>query len=164
MRFALVLCLLVGCKKDHQDAPPPPTPEPVAVAPAPGPAPAPVDPAVFERVTKETLEYTYQMVPLLAAFDGDCVAQVERMKKLEPLVQKIREDNALAGDDVDLKIKDYMRAHKAEVVEHMNAALAATKLTKEQLEQKDAAIKQKCGDDPAYKEEMNRIGVMKKQT
>lgn len=161
MRLALALCLLVACKKDHQDAPPAPTPEPVAVAPAP--APAAVDPALFERVTQETLEYTYQMVPLLAAFDGDCAAQIERMKKLEPLVQKIREDSALVGDDVDLKIKDYMRAHKAEVVEHMTAALAATKLTKDQLEQKDAAIKTKCGDDPAYKEEMNRIGVMKKR-
>jgi hypothetical protein len=159
MRFALVLCLLIGCKKDHQDAPAAPAPEPVAVAPA---APA-VDPAVLDRVTQETLEYTFQMVPLLASFDGDCAAQIERMKKLEPLVQKIRDDNALAGPDVDVKIKSYMRAHKDEVVAKMNAQLVAVKLSKEQLEQKDAAIKAKCGEDPAYKDEMNRIGVMRKK-
>jgi hypothetical protein len=157
MRIVLVLCLLVGCKKDHQDAPAAPSPEPVAVAPA-------VDPAVLDRVTQETIEYTYQMVPLLASFDGDCAAQIERMKKLEPLVQKIRDDNALAGDGVDVKIKDYMRAHKDEVVAKMNAAIAATHLTKADLEQKDAEIKTKCGSDPAYNEEMNRIGVMRKKS
>jgi len=154
MRIVLVLCLLIGCKKDHQDAPAAPTPEPVAVAP---------DPTVLDRVAQETLEYTYQMVPLLASFDGDCAAQIERMKKLEPLVQQIRDDSALVGPDVDLRIKDHMRAHKDELVAKMNAAIAATHLTKDQLEQKDAAIKAKCGEDPAYKEEMNRIGVLRKK-
>jgi hypothetical protein len=161
MRIVLVLCLLVGCKKDHQDAPAAPAPEPVAVAPAPAPT---ADPAILDRVTQETLEYTYQMVPLLASFDGDCAAQIERMKKLEPLVQKIRDDNALAGPDVDVTIKSYMRAHRDEVVAKMNAAIAATHLTKDQLEQKDAAIKTKCGTDPAYNEEMNRIGVLRKKS
>src|SRR3954463_3852140 len=154
MRTVLILALLIACKKDHQDAPAAPAPEPVAVA---------SDPAVLDRVTQETLEYTFQMIPLLAAFDGDCAAQIERMKKLEPLVQKIRQDNELAGPGVDVKIKDYMRAHKDEVVAKMNAQIAAVKLTKDQLEQKDAAIKTKCGSDPAYQEEMNRIGVMKKR-
>jgi hypothetical protein len=158
MRTVLVLALLFACKKDHQDAAP--APEPVAVAPAPAAVP---DPAVLDRVTTETLEYTYQMIPLLASFDGDCAAQIERMKKLEPLVQKIRDDNALAGPDVDVKIKDYMRAHKDEVVAKMNAQIAAVHLTKDQIEQKDAEIKAKCGQDPAYQDEMNRIGVLRKK-
>jgi hypothetical protein len=56
-----------------------------------------------------------------------------------------------------------MMDHKAEVVGKMTAAITATKLTKPELEAKDAEIKAKCtGQD--YADEMNKIGVMKKKS
>ncbi len=93
----------------------------------PKPPPAPADPAVFERLTKETLEYTYQMIPLLAGFDGDCYYQIAAMTKLEPLVDKIRADTLVAGPDVNTRIKDYMKEHKQEVVDAINKQLDLAK-------------------------------------
>jgi hypothetical protein len=164
MRIALLvtLVLAVACKKDHEAAPVP------APLPAPGsaaePPPAPADPAVFERVTKETLEYTYQMIPLLAGFDGDCDHQIAAMTKLEPLVDKIRADTLAAGPDVDVRIKDYMKEHKQELVDAINKQLDLAKLSRADLELKDSDVKAKCGTNPKYQAEMNRIGVMKKKT
>lgn len=164
MRIALLAALVLafGCKKDHEAAPVP------APLPAPGsataPAPAPADPAALERVTKETLDYTYQMIPLLAGFDGDCDHQIAAMAKLEPLVDKIRADALAAGPDVDVRIKDYMKEHKNEVVDAINKQLDLAKLSRADLELKDSDVKAKCGSLPKYQAEMNRIGVMKKKS
>ena len=98
------------------------------------------------------------MVPLLAAFDGDCTAQVARMKKLEPLVDRIRDESAKASPDYDAKIQQYVMDHKAEIVGKIDAQLAAAKLTRPQLEAKDADIKAKC-TGPDYAAEMQRIAV-----
>ncbi len=174
MRSALVLTfvLAAGCKK-HEATPTAGAAEPVAVAktpPAGEPAGMPVgsaatagsDDAAFERLTRETLDYTYRMVPLLASFDGDCDAQIARMKQLEPLVQQIRDDEAAVAPDFNGRIKDYMQAHKAEVVAKIEEQLAAAHVTRPQLEAKEADIKAKC-TSPAFADEMNRIGVLKKQ-
>lgn len=164
MRTALLatLVFVLGCKKDHEAAPvPAPLPPPPT---APTTAPAPADPAAFERVTKETLEYTYQMIPLLAGFDGDCDHQIAAMAKLEPLVDKIRADTLAAGPDVDVRIKSYMMEHKSEVVDAINKQLDLAKLSRADLELKDSDVKAKCGTNPKYQAEMNRIGVMKKKT
>jgi hypothetical protein len=169
MRIVLVAALVsvLGCKKDHEAAPvPAPLPAPVAPgsAVAPAPAPAPANPAALDRVTKETLEYTYQMIPLLAGFDGNCEHQIAAMAKLEPLVDKIRADTLAAGPDVDARIKAYMMEHKQEVVDAINKQLDLAKLSRADLELKDSDVKAKCGSDPKYQAEMNRIGVMKKKT
>lgn len=169
MRIALLAALVLafGCKKDHENAPvPAPLPAPAAPgsAVAPAPAPAPGDPAAFERVTKETLEYTYRTIPLLAGFDGNCDHQIAAMAKLEPLVDKIREDTAAAGADVDTRIKSYMMEHKQEVVDAINKQLELAKMSRADLELKDSDVKAKCGTNPKYQAEMNRIGVMKKKT
>ena len=148
MRTALLAALVLafGCKKDHEAAPVP------APLPAPGsataPPPAPGDPAALERVTKETLDYTYQMIPLLAGFDGDCDHQIAAMAKLEPLVDKIRADALAAGPDVDVRIKDYMKEHKNEVVDAINKQLDLAKLSRADLELKDSDVKAKCGTNP----------------
>jgi hypothetical protein len=159
MRTALLATLVLGlgCKKDHEAAPVP------APLPAPSAPSAPADPAAFERVTKETLDYTYQMIPLLAGFDGDCDHQIAAMAKLEPLVDKIRADSLAAGPDLDVRIKDYMKEHKTEVVDAINKQLDLAKLTRADLELKDSDVKAKCGTLPKYQAEMNRIGVMKKK-
>ncbi|MEO6772300.1 MAG: hypothetical protein ABI467_04670 [Kofleriaceae bacterium] len=168
MRIALLALLLVfGCKKDHEAAPVPaplPAPTPSSAAPAPAPAPAPADPGVLERVTKETLDYTYRMIPLLAGFDGDCDHQIAAMAKLEPLVDQIRADSLAAGPDVGDRIKGYMREHKQEVVDAINKQLDLAKLSRADLELKDSDVKAKCGTNPKYQAEMNRIGVMRKKT
>jgi hypothetical protein len=164
MRTALLatLVFVLACKKDHEAAPvPAPLPAPPA---APTTAPAAADPAAFERVTKETLEYTYQMIPLLAGFDGDCDHQIAAMAKLEPLVDKIRADSLAAGPDLDVRIKSYMTEHKSEVVDAINKQLDLAKLSRADLELKDSDVKAKCGTNPKYQAEMNRIGVMKKKT
>jgi hypothetical protein len=107
------------------------------------------------------MTYTLRMVPLLAAWDGDCTKQIERMKQLEPAVQQIRADEEKVAPGFDDRIKQYMMAHKPEVVGQMQAAITATTLTQAQLAANDAAIKAKCtGQD--YADEMNKIGVMKK--
>jgi len=169
MRTVLLVALVLasGCKKDHEAAPAPTPLAPVTgsgAAPAPAPAPAPADPAAFERVTKETLDYTYQMIPLLAGFDGDCDHQIAAMAKLEPLVDKIRADTLAAGPDIDVRIKSYMMEHKQEVVDAINKQLELAKMSRADLEMKDADVKAKCGSNPKYQAEMNRIGVMKKKT
>ena len=164
MRTALLVALVLasGCKKDHEAAP---APAPLAPATGSAPAPpAPSDPAAVDRVTKETLEYTYQMIPLLAGFDGDCDHQIAAMAKLEPLVDKIRADTLAAGPGVDTKIKTYMMEHKQEVVDAINKQLDAAKMSRADLELKDSDVKAKCGSNPKYQAEMNRIGVMKKKT
>jgi hypothetical protein len=166
MRIALLALLIVlGCKKDHEAAPvPAPLPAPTGSAAAPAPAPAPTDPAALDRVTKEVLEYTDQMIPLLAGFDGDCDHQIAAMAKLEPLVDKIRADTVAAGPDVDVRIKQYMQEHKQQIVDGINKQLDAAKMSRADLELKDSDVKAKCGSDPKYQAEMNRIGVMKKKT
>jgi len=163
--LAALVAALCGCKKDHEAAPAPAPLAPAAgSAAAPAPAPAPADPAAFERVTKETLDYTYQMIPLLAGFDGDCDHQIAAMAKLEPLVDKIRADTAAAGPDVDTRIKSYMMEHKQDVVDAINKQLDLAKMSRADLEMKDADVKAKCGSNPKYQAEMNRIGVMKKKS
>lgn len=167
MRTVLLAALVLasGCKKDHEAAPEPAPLAPVAgSAEAPPPAPAPADPAALERVTKETLDYTYQMIPLLAGFDGDCDHQIAAMAKLEPLVDKIRADTLAAGPGIDVRIKSYMMEHKQEVVDGINKQLELAKMSRADLEMKDADVKAKCGSNPKYQAEMNRIGVMKKKT
>ena len=171
MRTLLLAALVAplwasGCKKDHEAAPAPAPLAPAvgsAAAPAPAPA-APADPAAFERVTKETLDYTYQMIPLLAGFDGDCDHQIAAMAKLEPLVDKIRADTVAAGPDIDTRIKTYMMEHKQEVVDAINKQLDLAKMSRADLELKDHDVKAKCGSNPKYQAEMNRIGVMKKKS
>ncbi|MEO8840949.1 MAG: hypothetical protein ABI591_02465 [Kofleriaceae bacterium] len=161
MRTALAIVLaFAACKKA---AAPEPKPEPVgsgsAVAVV---APPTGDTAADQTLRDEIMSYTFEMVPLLAAWDGDCTKQIERMKQLEPLVQQIRKDEAKVAPGFDDRIRQYMMAHKAEVVGNMQAAVAATKLSQAQLEAKDAEIKAKCtGQD--YADEINKIGVMKKQ-
>jgi len=163
--LAALVAALCGCKKDHEAAPAPAPLAPAAGSAAgPAPAPAPADPAAFERVTKETLDYTYQMIPLLAGFDGDCDHQIAAMAKLEPLVDKIRADTAAAGPDVDTRIKSYMMEHKQDVVDAINKQLDLAKMSRADLEMKDADVKAKCGSNPKYQAEMNRIGVMKKKS
>jgi hypothetical protein len=154
MRLVLALLLVVSCKKSSEQPPPPPS------APVAAPVVAADDPG-FPKLRDDIIEYTGSMIPLLAAFDGDCTAQIERMKKLEPLVDKIREETAKAAPDYDAKIRQYLTDHKVEVVGKIDAQLAAAKLTRPQLEAKDADIKAKCkGAD--YAAEMDRIGIMKK--
>jgi len=167
MRIALLAALVFafGCKKDHESAPvPAPLPAPTAQGSAATPAPAPSDPAALDRATKEILEYTDQMIPLLAGFDGNCDHQIAAMAKLEPLVDKIRADTVAAGPDVDVKIKQYMQEHKQEVVAGINKQLELAKMSRADLELKDSDVKAKCGSDPKYQAEMNRIGVMKKKS
>ena len=165
MRYAVLLVVLLsGACKKSQPAPEA-TPEPVTVgSAAPTPAPPPVaDTPADQKLREEILTYTVSMIPLLASWDGDCTKQIERMKKLEPLVQQIRDDETKVADGFDERIKNYMQAHKAEVVGKMQAAVTATKLTQQQIAVKETEIKAKCtGAD--YAEEMNRIGVMKKKT
>jgi hypothetical protein len=169
MRIALLAALVFafGCKKDHESAPvPAPLPAPTAPgsAAAPPPPPAPSDPAALDRATKEILDYTYQMIPLLAGFDGNCDHQIAAMAKLEPLVDKIRADTVAAGPDVDVRIKQYMQEHKQQVVDAINKQLDLAKMSRADLELKDSDVKAKCGSDPKYQAEMNRIGVMKKKS
>ena len=163
MRYALLIVLgLVACKKSTPDpgATPAGTGPGSAVAPA-TPTPPTAETPADQKLREEIMTYTFDMVPLLAAWDGDCTKQIERMKQLEPLVQQIRDDEAKVEAGYDARIKYYMQTHKAEVVDKMQAAIAATKLTQAQLGAKDAEIKAKCtGQD--YADEMNRIGVMKK--
>lgn len=160
MRTALAIVLaFAACKKSSA---PEAKPEPVGSGSAVV-AGTPIDLAADTKLRDEIMTYTFNMVPLLAAWDGDCTKQIERMKQLEPLVQQIRDDEAKTALGYDARIKQYMMAHKAEVVGKMEAAIAATKLTKQQLEAKDAEIKAKCtGQD--YADELNKIGVMRKRT
>src|SRR3569623_689013 len=114
MRTVLLVALGLasGCKKDHEAAPAPTPLAPVTGSgAAPAPATAPADPAAFERVTKEPLDYPYQMIPLLAGFDCDCDLQIAARAKLEPLVDYIRADTRAAGPDIDVRIKSYMMEH-----------------------------------------------------
>ncbi|MEP6864620.1 MAG: hypothetical protein ABJE66_28625 [Deltaproteobacteria bacterium] len=167
MRIALLAALVFafGCKKDHEAAPvPAPLPAPAGSAVAPTPPPTPADPAALDRVTKEILEYTYQMIPLLAGFDGNCDHQIAAMTKLEPLVDKIRADTLAAGPDVDFRVRQYMQEHKQDVVDAINKQLELAKMSRADLELKDSDVKAKCGTNPKYQAEMNRIGVMKKKT
>ncbi len=161
MRTALAIVLaFAACKKSSPA--PEAKPEPVPSGSAVVAAGVPIDLAADAKLRDEILTYTSNMVPLLAAWDGDCTKQIERMKQLEPLVQQIREDEEKTAPGYDARIKQYMMAHKAEVVGKMEAAITATKLTKSQLEAKDAEIKAKCtGQD--YADEMNKIGVMRKK-
>ena len=157
MRLVLALLLVASCKKSAEQ-PPAPAPAPAPVV-APAPAPAPDDP-LFPKLRDDIMEYTGSMVPMLAAFDGDCAAQIARMKKLEPLVDRIRDESAKASPDYDAKIRQYIQDHKVEVVAKIDAQLAAAKLTRPQLEAKDADIKAKCtGAD--YAAEMQRIAITK---
>jgi hypothetical protein len=161
MRIALAVILaFAACKKS---TPPDPTPDPGSAGSAVVTPPVTDDPVVFKRLLDNTLEYTYDMIPLLASFDGDCAAQIERMKKLEPLVQKIRDDSEHVAPDFSDRIKQYMRDHKTEVVAKIEGQLAAVKMTRPELEAKEADLKAKCTSNLAYAEEMNRIGVMKKK-
>lgn len=160
MRTALAIVLaFAACKKSSAlEA----KPEPVGTGSAGAPAPA-VDSAADVTLRDETLTYTFNMIPLLAAWDGDCTKQIERMKTLEPLVQKIRDDEAAVAPGFDDRIKQYMRDHKAEVVGKIEAQLVAVKVTRPQLEAKETEIKAKCtGQD--FADEMNKIGVMKKKS
>jgi hypothetical protein len=162
MRYALLVVLgLAACKKSSA---PEAKPEPVgsgsaSVAPVAPIAETPAD----QKLREEIMTYTFDMVPLLAAWDGDCTKQIERMTKLEPLVQQIRDDEAKVEPGFEERIKNYMQAHKPEVVGKMQAAIAATKLTQAQLGAKETEIKAKCtGQD--FADEMNKIGVMKKKS
>jgi hypothetical protein len=157
MRIALAIVVaLTACKKSSA---PEAKPEPVGSGSAVA-APV-VDTAGDVKLREEIMSYTLKMVPLLASWDGDCTKQIERMKQLEPLVQQIRDDEAKVSPGFDDRIKEYMMAHKSEVIGQMEAAITATKLTQAQLGANDAAIKAKCtGQD--YADEMNKIGVMKK--
>lgn len=159
MRIALAVILAFtsfgACKKS---APAPePAPDPGSAAAAPK-----VDPAVFDRLQANILQYTYDMIPLLASFDGDCNAQIERMKKFEPIVQKIRDDEVQMDAGFEDRIKQYMRDHKTEIAAKIEAQLAAVKFTRPQLEAKEADLKAKCAANPAYAAEMDRIGVMRR--
>jgi hypothetical protein len=158
MRYALLVVLgLVACKKST----PAPEAKPEPVGSGSAVVVAPVDDAADTKLREEIMAYTLKMVPLLAAWDGDCTKQIERMKQLEPSVQQIRADEDKVSPGFDERIKSYMMAHKAEVVGQMQAAITATKLSQAQLGANDAAIKAKCtGQD--YADEMSKIGVMKK--
>jgi hypothetical protein len=160
MRTALAIVVaLTACKKSTPA--PEAKPEPVGSGSGSVVAPAPVDDAADVKLREEIMTYTTKMVPLLASWDGDCTKQIERMKQLEPLVQQIREDEAKVAPGFDDRIKQYMIAHKPEVVGKMQAAITATKLTQAQLAANDTAIKATCtGQD--YTDELNKIGVMKK--
>jgi hypothetical protein len=164
MRTALAIVLaFAACKKSSA---PEAKAEPVGSGSAVGSGivlGAPIDLAADTKLRDEIITYTMNMVPLLAAWDGDCTKQIERMKQLEPLVQQIRDDEEKTAPGYDARIKQYMMAHKAEVVGKMEAAIAATKLTKPQLEAKEAEIKAKCtGQD--YADETNKIGIMRKKS
>ena len=161
MRTALAIVVaLTACKKSTPA--PEAKPEPVGSGSAVAPAPV-VESAADVKLRDETMTYTFDMIPVLAAWDGDCTKQIERMKALEPLVQKIRDDEAVVAPGFDDRIKQYMRDHKAEVVDKIEAQLTAAKVTRPQLEAKDAEIKAKCtGQD--FADEMNKIGVMKKKS
>ena len=164
MRIALAMILATSmfgaCKKS---APPPePAPDPGSAAPVAPVAPK-VDRVVYDRLLGNVLQYTYDMIPLLASFDGDCSAQIERMKKFEPLVQKIRDDEVQMDANFEDRIKQHMRDHKDEIVAKIEAQLVAVKMTRPELEAKEADLKAKCASNPAYAAEMDRIGVMKKR-
>jgi|SRR5664279_2136056 len=158
MRTALAIVVaLAACKKSSA---PEAKPEPVGSGSAVAPAPV-VDTDADVKLREEIMRYTLKMVPLLAAWDGDCTKQIERMKLLEPLVLQIRDDETKVAPGFDDRIKEYMMAHKPEVIGQMQAAITATKLTQAQLGANDTAIKAKCtGQD--YTDELNKIGVMKK--
>jgi len=57
-----------------------------------------------------------------------------------------------------------MMEHKQDVVDAINKQLDLSKLTRADLELKDSDVKARCGSNPKYQAEMNRIGVMKKKS
>ncbi len=159
MRIALAaVVLFVGCKKDHKDDPAQQTP-----VVAPGSAATPPNDPEFLAMTQNILGYTSSMVPVLASFDGDCKAHVQRMLTLEPMALKISA-YADAHPEFDGQMKAWMMAHRTEVGMKMEQAVIATKLSKLELGKKEADIKAKCASDPAFQDAMNRIGVMKKKS
>ena len=161
----MTLSLLAACGQDAPRTSPAtaPTPTPPAVtatADAGSAAPAP-DPTL-QRLVDETIDYTYKMVPLVASWDGSCSVQIQRMKQIEPLVQRIRDDTAALGPDANTQLKAALAPHKDEVTAKIEHDLADLHVTRAEVEAKDDAVKAACGNDPEYKAEMDRIGVFKK--
>lgn len=169
MRELLITAVLVLTACDRSSPKPPRSAEPAAFAPAVSvtvhdAGDGSAGDAVRQRLVGEVLEYTYDAVPVIAGWDGSCAAQIQRMKKLEPLVRKIRVDTMALGPDGTSQIKVALLPHKAETMAKLDRQLADLHLTRAQLESKERAMKAACGADPGFKAEMDRIGVFKKKT
>jgi hypothetical protein len=121
---------------------------------------------VVDAMVNEMTELTEQMVPLLAAFDGDCAAQAKRMLTLEPLAGKLRA--SVAALDADPKrqaaVRAEMQSRKAESDAKMQAKLAAAGTTEAELRKKGEDMDAKCGSDPGFQDAMKRAGVRKKKS
>jgi hypothetical protein len=119
----------------------------------------------LDAIVADTLSYTAKMVPILAAFDGDCAKHVDRLLTLEPLVIEIRKrtaDLAKANPDIDKTILARLRAHGAEVKKQVDAQLAILGKTQADLDKMEGELNAKCAADQKFQDAMGRIGVFKR--
>jgi hypothetical protein len=163
---ALAVLLLSGCSKSKSAT------ESKSTGSAPAGSAAPTgsgsgsgaDTTMVDAIVSDMMAYTEKVVPMMLAFDGDCAAQAKRMLELEPLAQKIRAQmSAIESDPAAVEAYKTEMAHKGpEVKARMMAKLEAAGTTEAAIDKAEQALKDKCGDDPAFKDAMNHVGLKKK--
>lgn len=120
--------------------------------------------AAIDGIVDDMMAYTEKVLPLLAAFDGDCAAQGERMLELEPLAQKIRvAGSALEADPAKrAAFRAKMQSKRPEVMAKVSAKLAAAGLTEADMDRREKELKEKCANDASFQQAMKRVGLRKK--
>lgn len=127
--LAIAIFTLTGCQKSSPRGAEPKSAIPTSTVKTFAAGVGSANEATRQRLVEDTIAYTYELIPLLASWDGSCAAQIRRMKKLAPLVQRIRDDTLAVGPEVASHIKDALQERKAEVMAKLDQQLAELHLT-----------------------------------
>lgn len=124
------------------------------------------DTSMVDAIVSDMMAYTEKVVPMMLAFDGDCAAQAKRMLELEPLTQKIRAQmEAIESDPAAVDAYKAEMARKGpEVKARVMAKLEAAGTSEAAVDKAEQTLKDTCGNDPAFQDAMNRVGLRKKKS
>ncbi|MGE5185861.1 MAG: hypothetical protein ACM31C_27580 [Acidobacteriota bacterium] len=150
MRTSLLLAIIVAaCEKAH-DTPP---------------APGSGSDAVVEGLLADMAAYGEKSLPIVVGFDGDCAKVADRMLTLEPLAKSIRDrtDQLEADPARHAAARDRMKAMKAGVIARYEAVLRPLGKTLADVDAKQAEMKDKCADDPRFRDAEQRTGLKKRK-
>jgi hypothetical protein len=162
---SLAVLLTAGCSKSKNATEDKPDGSAAGSA-APSGSGASTNTKVVDAIVTDMMAYTEKVLPMMLAFDGDCAAQAKRMLELEPLAQKIRAQMAAIESDPAAvsAYKAQMMVKGPEVKARMKAKLDAAGTSEADVEKVQKSMEDKCGNDPAFKDAMNHVGLRKKKS
>ncbi len=149
MRTWLLIAMLAACEKAH-DAPP---------------AAGSGSDALVEGLLSDMAAYGEKTLPIVVGFDGDCAKLADRMLTLEPLAKSIRARSEQLEADPARRAaaRDRMMAMKDSVIARYEAVLKPLGKTLADMDASEKAMKDKCADDPRFRDAEQRTGLKKRK-